>query len=238
MQRTVLSGMFLGLILFSVNGFAFASEADELRERAKALRREASNIAERGTDEAERLERESVELLEAAERIESEGHREEGRPGIDKEVRQLHERLRDLLAKEREMQDAKAPEHEMAEVREQISHVKRELHHIHGHHGERHAEFRAQVEKLENAVRRIHHMRVAAENLKIAEMHDLAHEVMKKAEAMERDVHEAKHQLAVEMDEAHVHHRGEVPEFVRDLREEIERLRGELRELSERFEKR
>lgn len=233
MLRTVSS---LGLILFSLSGLAIGSEADELRAKAKALRKEASTNADRGNKEAaERLERESVELLEAAERIESKGREEEG---VDREVRRLKEQLHDLLDKERKMQDGNASEYDLAHVREQIFRIERELQHIHARHSDQHPDVRAQAEKLEIAVRRIHHMRVAAENLKLAEMHDLAHEVMKKADEMERDVHAAKHRLAVEMHETEVHRREEVPEFVRDLRAEIERLRAEVRELSERVEKR
>ena len=68
MQRTTLSGMILGLLLFCFGGVLLASESDELRERAKAMRKKASVIAEQGNKEqAERLEKEAVELLEAAE---------------------------------------------------------------------------------------------------------------------------------------------------------------------------
>ncbi len=71
MQRTTRSGMILGLLVFCCGGVLFASEVDELRERAKAVRKKASISAEQGKpDQAERLERESAELLEAAERME------------------------------------------------------------------------------------------------------------------------------------------------------------------------
>jgi len=59
MPRTTLSGMILGLLVFCCGGVLLASEADELRERAKALRKKASISAEQGKpDQAERLERE------------------------------------------------------------------------------------------------------------------------------------------------------------------------------------
>lgn len=245
MQRTVLPGMILGLLLFCFAGVLLASEVDELRERAKALRKEALVMAERGhEEEAGRLKKEAVKLLEAAERIElrAKARGAEGdRPGIDNEARQLKERLQDLLAKERKMREAEAPEREIAEVREQISNTEGELRQMHARHaepGEHHPEFRAQAEKLELASRRIHHMRVAAENLRIAELHDLAHQVMEKAGAMERDVQEGKQRLAAEMHEAHKHREAQIPDVVRELREEIERLRAEVKELSQRVEKR
>lgn len=90
MQRTNLSATFFGLLLFCWGGVLLASEADELRERAKATRKETSAVAERGNNEqAERLEKESVKLLEAADRIELKA-KGSGEPGIEREVRRLN----------------------------------------------------------------------------------------------------------------------------------------------------
>ena len=162
-----------------------------------------------------------------------------GEPRVDREVRYLKERLQDLLAKEKAMREADAPENELSEVREQIAGTERELHAIHAHHpghSRLPAEFQAQAEKLAVATRRIHHIRVAAENLKIAEAHDLAHQLMEKAEAMEREVQEGKKRLASEMQKSHD---GEhEPNGVRELKEEMERLRAEVRELRQAIEKR
>jgi DNA repair exonuclease SbcCD ATPase subunit len=242
MQRTAQSGMILGLLLLC-GGVLFASEADELRERAKAMQKEASVLAERGNKEqAERLEREAGELLEAAERMElkAKGRGEQDdRPGIDKEVQRLRERLQDLLAKEKELREANASEKELAKVREQIAGTERELHAIHAHHagqGKLPPEFHAQAEKLEAASRRIHHLRVAAENLKMAEAHDLAHQLMEKAEGMEREVQDGKKRLAAEVQKVHSQEHG--PDVVRKLKEEIERLRAEVKELRQQVEKR
>ncbi|MEZ5949110.1 MAG: hypothetical protein R3C12_07830 [Planctomycetaceae bacterium] len=241
MQRTTLSGMILGLLLLC-GGVLFASEADELRERAKAMRKEASVLAERGNKEqAERLEREAGELLEAAERMElkTKGRGEQGdRPGIDKEVQRLKERLHDLLAQEKKLREANASEKELAAVREQIAGTERELHAIHAIMLGRanFPEFREQAEKLESASRRIHHLRVAAENLKMAEAHDLARQLMDKAEAMEQEVQEGKKRLAEEVHKVHGREHG--PDIVRELKEEIERLRAEVKELRQQVEKR
>jgi polyhydroxyalkanoate synthesis regulator phasin len=89
---------------------------------------------------------------------------------------------------------------------------------------------------LEVASRRIHHLRVAAQNLKMAEAHDLAHDLMEKAESMERDVQEGKKRLAAEMQKAHGGEHG--PDVVRELRAEIERLRAEVKELRQKVEER
>lgn len=244
MQRTR-SGMIFGLLLFCCGGVLFASDSDELRERARALRKKASISAEQGNQEqAERLERESAELLEAAERMEvkARGRGEKGdRPGIDKEVHRLKERLQDLRAKEQQMRKGKAPEQELAEVHEQISGIERELKQIHAHHaghGEHPPEARAQAEKLEIVSRRIQHLRVAAQNLKMAEEHDLAHKLMEKAEAMERDVAEARQRLAAETHKGQERRGEHGPDDVRELKEEIQRLRAEIKELSQKIEKR
>ena len=53
------------------------------------------------------------------------------------------------------------------------------------------------VTRLEAAARRIHHIRLAAQNLKMAEVHDLAHQLMQKAEAMEREMQDEKNLLAL-----------------------------------------
>ena len=101
MQRTTLSGMIVSLLLFCCGGVLLGSDADELRERAKALRKKASISAEQGKpDQAERLERESAELLEAAERLDLKA-KGSSEPGIDKEVRHLKDRMQDFLAKEK-----------------------------------------------------------------------------------------------------------------------------------------
>lgn len=88
---------------------------------------------------------------------------------------------------------------------------------------------RPQAEKLEMASQRIHHLRVAAEHLKLAEAHDLAHQLMEKAEVMEREVQEEKRRLLEE-----VHQQRRAPEgmdVVQDLRAEVAKLRAEIKEL-------
>ena len=200
MQRITLSGMILGLLLSCSSGVVRASQVDELREKAKALRKEASALAEKGNKEqAERLEKESMKLLEAAERMErkdKERGEKKDRPDIDKEVRTLKDRLK-----------AELP-----------------------------PEYRPQAERLEAVARRIHHIRVAAENLKLAEAHDLAHQLMEKAEGMERELREGKQRLAAEMQKLQGVKDG--PEIVRDLRAENERLRSEINELRQKVENR
>ena len=220
-----------------------ASEADELREKAKAMRKEASSLAEKGDKEqAEKRKKEVTKLLEAAERMELKG-KERGekrdRPDIDKEVRHLTERLNDLVVKEGKMREAQAPRQDLAKVREQVAGIERELHTMQTQHAgkaELPPEFRRQAEKLEAVARRMHHIRVAADNLKMAEVHDFAHQLMEKSEGMERELQEGKQRLAAEMQKHHGENDGH--EIGGDLRVENERLRAEVKELRERLEKR
>jgi hypothetical protein len=88
---------------------------------------------------------------------------------------------------------------------------------------------RPQAEKLEMATQRIHHLRVAAEHLKIAEAHDLAHQLMEKAEAMERDVQEERRRLLEEV--LQQRRAPEGMEMMQDLRAEVAKLRAEIKEL-------
>lgn len=220
-----------------------ASEADELRERAKSMRAEAAALAEGGNPEkAERLLQEANRLLETAERSQAKAEpREEVRERHthEQEVQHLKERLRDLHAREKELRAAEAPEQELAEVREQIAGTEQELRKFLARH-ERSMSVRQEwgphAERLAAAQRRVHHLRVAAENLKLAEAHDLAHEIMRRAETMELEIQEAKKRLMADMRQGQEEPHG--PGNVRDLRAEIERLRAEVKELRQQAEKR
>ncbi len=79
----------------------------------------------------------------------------------------------------------------------------------------------------------MHHLRVAAEHLKFAEEHDLAHKLMTKAEDIECDLHAAKLRLAAEMQPELEHNKAGRPDLASQLKEENERLRAELRELKQ-----
>jgi len=57
----------IALSLFTVTAFVWASESDEIREKARAMQREAAELAERGQrQEAENLERQAVAILQEA----------------------------------------------------------------------------------------------------------------------------------------------------------------------------
>jgi hypothetical protein len=247
MKFTAFTKVIFALLLFISGGTLFASEVDELRERAQAMQTKAALLAEQGNkDQAQRIQDEAAKLLEMAERLEanSSGRREkEFALGIDKEAFQLKDRLQDLLNKERIMRDEHADESELMNVRGEIADIERALKKIRDQHakrGEHRPELRAQIEKLERVGQRLHHLRVAAEHLKFAEEHDLAHKLMTKAKDIERDLHAAKKRLAAEMQPEPELERSKAdrPEFGTQLKEENERLRAELRELKQNLDKR
>ena len=97
-------------------------------------------------------------------------------------------------------------------------------------------EFEAQARKIEEAARRLHHIRVAAENLKAAGIHDVAMKLTEQADKMEREIGEVKERLAREME------RSGSPDprdaEIRELRNQNERLQTEIRELRQKLERR
>jgi hypothetical protein len=237
MRLSFLMGLMLGVMLACCGGVLVASEIDELRARAKVLHSEASLLTDHGDMErAAKLKKEAVNLLEEAQRLELEG---KGLEKNDKQARHLKEHLQNLLAMERKLTNAEASDKELGEVREQIAGTERKLDSLRARKNSTARfppEVRLQVEKLEAATRRIHHFRVAAENLRLAEAHDLARELIEKAQEMERDVNEAKAHLAMQMQNRHGGEQG--PDMVRELRTEIERLRAEVKELRQQVDNR
>ena len=243
MQRSSLSALVAGLTLFVYGQNLFALESDELVERARAIRKKAAATTEQANEA-------SARMLEAAERLEYQAKAggESGElSGQEKKGRQLKERLQDLIAKSRQLREANAPDQQLADVHAEISEIEQNLRAMHAKHSDQtnhreyqgiRREFRPQAEKLEAASRRIHHIRVAAENLKQAEIHDVAHQLMATAENMEQDVRRSKQQLAKEMHNADERQRERGPDSTQELQEENERLRQMIKELTQKIENR
>lgn len=235
--------LLLGLFLCCLSSSLLASEADELQERAKGLQKEAAQAAERGEkQQAAELENGVRKLLKKAEELEQKqkrGEEPKDRPERKEELRQLHDRLQDLRAKEQKLKEEKAPENERNQVAEQRLNLERELRKISGDSAGKpgpNPEIRERAQKLEAIQRRVQHLKVAAQNLKAAEAHDLAHQVMEKAEAMEREAQEGKSRLMAEMQKGNSGKPG--PDGSQHLKAEIERLRAEVQELRQHMQKR
>jgi hypothetical protein len=203
------------------------SEQDEPRDKAKAIQKE----------DAERLKQKARELREAKRR-DFQARRKNARPQIEREIGDLKERLSDLLIKQQRLAEANAPGRDRAEMRDRFAAKERGLiavrEKLAGGHPPR-PEFEAQARMIEEAARRMQHIKVAAENLKAAGIDELAGKLMEQAETMQRELADAKQRLGSEMA------RRSGPDArdaeVRELRQQNERLQLELKELRQRLER-
>jgi hypothetical protein len=213
LMRTIC--VFIALVTATM--FVSASESDELREKAKAMQREAAELAEHGhTQEAESLKRKAIAMLEEAEHLE--------RGGLDErhpEVRKLKALLEQLRQKEEQLEDKAGADEALAIVRREAEEVENKLRHMvresHEEHGGPH----------DDIARRLEHMRIAVDHLNQAGLHDVAEHVAQRAEAAERELHEQ-----------HRHHEGDVVHEIMkqldEIRREVGRLRDEVNELREK----
>jgi len=211
-------------------------------ERKETGRKDAAPTAEKGSKEqAERKDKEPVKGKEGAETKEAKPRvkgEPEGRPDFDKAVHRLKERFQELHAAEKKLREDKGSEKELAHVREQIQNTEREMKQLHASFAKGHEsrpELKAHADKLGAAMQRLQHMKAAVENLKRAEMHDVANDIAKHAERMEQELQQAKQRLTAE---ASAHAGQPQPDVIRDLKQEIERLRAQVQELSGKIEKR
>lgn len=222
--------------VFVTAQMAIADEPERLRKHAGDLKRQAVELMERGEKEAaERLLREAAKLNEQAQILAQKEKQERTKPRPEPELRErelqnLHARLKELHMAHRALWEGEAPEPEMLDIRRRIQHVEAEIATLEGHpHPEA-------LKHMENQLLRIQHMRHAAEHLQAAEMPDISQALREKSMQMERAVKERLEQM--EREAAHIPpapHPGEraVEEALRDevqaLRKEVERLRKEAR---------
>ena len=207
----------LGTIVFAflaVTAFVWASESDELREKAKTMQREAAELAEQGhQEEATNLKRKAMARLEEAERLQH-GQLGQQHP----EIMKLKQWLEKLRQEEKLLADKAGAGERLADVRreaEQVEAKLRELSHP-SHHD--------QAPPHEDIARRLEHMRIAVDHLNQAGLHDIAEHVAQRAEAAGRELHEQqKHQGGDGMHE--------IMKQLDELRHEVGKLRGEMNEL-------
>lgn len=248
MRFSILLMSAVGLALLVSVSPAPAQDVEELERMALALKKEAAELFEKGhEDEAHNFELKSEALLQKVRYLllakeeksgKSDGDRGKKSDISDAESQYWEQRLEILRAARKKAEAGKASEQELNEIREQISQAERKLAYLSESSHPRQEippQFRARAEKLKHAARRLEHIRVAAENLKAAEMHDMAHELMKKAEAMEHEMHAAKMELAELIRDGE--RKDQEPKGeLRKLRSENEQLRHEMKELREVIE--
>ncbi|MFO0977791.1 MAG: hypothetical protein U0996_15415 [Planctomycetaceae bacterium] len=151
------------------------------------------------------------------------------------------ERLTDLRAQLKNVEGEGASEDKKEQLRRQIGEAEAKLAALAGKgKSDFPPEFRERAEKLEMAGRRIKHVRMAAENLRAADMPDMAHELAERAEAMERELAHAKEELMAQMKHREEPKKpgrdGEGRPEVNELRAENEKLRAELQEMRRAIE--
>ena len=107
-------------LLLTTVGILTASEADELREKAEILRREAAELAELGRmEDAERVGREARELYKKAEML----HRQQRTPRSG-EIAEVRRRLEQISMEQRELAGREGAEHRIQELREEAASLK------------------------------------------------------------------------------------------------------------------
>jgi hypothetical protein len=218
----------IALSFFAVTTFVGASEWEEIREKANAMQREAAMLAERGQgEEAENLERQAIAMLEEAERLERRGP---DRRGQDVRVREMQQRLEELRLEERELKEIGGMAERLADVRREAEGVERQLHEL-THRGG------AKAGPQNEMARRLEHMRMAAEHLHQAGLHDIAEEIVKQANAAERELHEQqrpRHDGPMQNGPMHNDPMHNIMRQLEEIRQEVGRLRAEMNELRER----
>lgn len=244
MTRSLGLVVLTGVVALFASGTLWGSEADELRQKAAILQKQAADLASNGHEkEAEQLVREAEKLRDAAQRLDKETARAAGiKTGKHStaEAGQLKGRIQQLIEMEQKLRNSKDHEEELAKVRHAMAEAERELALLHARQGggKPPTGKGSHEPKLDEATRRIHHMRVAAENLRLAELPDVAQQILEKADAMEKELHEARQRHAAEQKAAHSPHEGPLHDVVSELRDEVVRLRAEVRELSKKVEQR
>ncbi len=209
------------LSLFAVSTVVGASESDELREGAKAMIKESTELASRGQHkEAAVLKRKALAMMEEAKHLEQHAGLNERQA----EIRELKLHLEKLRIEEKRLRQSGEDEHgdeRIDEIRRKSEAIEDKLRHLsresHGHPGRPH----------DDIAPRLEHMRAAVEHLKQAGLHDIAVHVSERAEATEREMHERHSRL-----EGNVLH--EVMMQLQEVRREMGRLRDEVNELKKR----
>jgi methyl-accepting chemotaxis protein len=213
----------LGVIVFSlfaVTAFVWASESDEIRENAKAMQREAAELAEQGhKEEAANLKRQAMAMLEEAGNLD--------RGGVDErhsEIMKLRLHLEKLRQEERKLEEvgeAAGGEERLDAIRREAEVIQDKLRHMlresHDEHGGPH----------DDIARRLEHMRIAVDHLNQAGLHDIAEHVAQRAEATERELHEQQQHQGGDV----MH---EIMKQLDEIRNEVGRLRDEVHELKEK----
>ncbi|TWU44141.1 hypothetical protein Q31b_16770 [Novipirellula aureliae] len=204
------------VVFFTMTVITWASEPDELRNKARVLRQEAAELAEHGHQEkATNLKRKAMAMLEEAGQLEHhdpDQHRAE--------IVELQRLLERLHQEQKKLEVIVGKGERLADVRQQAERVEMKLRAISGQPV--HKESTPQ----DKIAQRLEHMRIAIDHLHQAGLHDVADQVVEQAEATERELHER--QKLPGDDVMH-----DIMKQLDQIRNEVRRLRGEVNELKE-----
>jgi len=211
----------LVLASLSSNAFLLADEKTNTQEKPKqekVIQKERPNQKEAEGISKKRMQIErSLDELRAVEKKVSQ---EKGEDAENK-LRQVRDKINDL---KNALQSLASPEKSEKKKTEESNKGSQHAEKVASHDAHLPPELKAQILKLEYGQRRLKHLRVAAENLKLAEAHDLAMELTKKSDIMEQELAEFKKNLGMEMQQFHSKH----PELAR----EMENRKAEEKELA------
>lgn len=176
-------------VFLAAAALVWASEAEELRDKAHSMQQQAKEMAKNGnTEEAEYLERKALNLLEEAERLED--HDPDRREAEARELRGVLEKLRReaerVESRLRELQE-RHPDHR-EEMVHRIEHMRIAVDHLNraGMH-----EVAEQIaRRAEAAERELHRHRPHPE------IGDMMHEVMKQVGELRHEVERLRDEVA------------------------------------------
>jgi len=252
MRRIPIPALVASLAMFGVLRTTNAFDDDDAKSRSEQQRQTAVQAERAAREDVRRAERREAESRDA----ERGRRRTDADRGADDELRAVKETLEALQARADELRRKLGPDHPDAQAtRVQIQMVRNKLETMaarrRGAADRERSPSPSGMERLEAVARRIAHLRQAAEHLKQAEAPELAADLMKKAEAMEHKLREAKERMAEEAAERERQESSprKAPEAesrgrersggadpMRKLMAEIESLRAEVRELRQAVE--
>jgi hypothetical protein len=255
-------------LLFAVSllGAHSAVAQDDLKERAAQLKAKAAALAEQGRKaEAAQVEQALREFLKAGEQQAAQRKTKRARDDvadIDVAIHNLHAVLRKMADEEQRLAELDPDSADLEVLRDRRTALEKDLHKLlaererrltQGNDERSAAEEKERQEKvrqekegklkgqknLEEVAERLKHMRMAAEHLHAAGIHELAEQVAEKANAIEQELAKAKEQLlgddkaVVEKagrDEAIAGELKELHVAIQELRAELEALRAEIKQ--------
>lgn len=171
---------------------SYGDEREEIKLRIQEIRKQAAQLLEEGRkDKAAGLMREQQELMGKLERMNSEG-KQQGR-GANPE--QLKNRIQQIKRQAAELIEDGRKDEANALLREQKNLIQVLEQIEQRNRPEPQAINPEQMEKFHRAMQRVEHLRIASEHLKQAEMHDMAMDLMRRAEDIEQDLRNAKQKM-------------------------------------------